>query len=156
MLNFKQFFQEGLGAEFDQLGIERNQMASVLNGTPFMIGDELSGQLKINGRVYSAPLPARIDIHDNLQLDEKGNFISGTLVITPGYLPTQTGKVGRKMDKKMYQNPTPVEEIKVHVNAKQLHGLLNTGLQQASSPQAAMGAMSGMGAPPSMGGPGGL
>jgi len=160
-LSFKSFFEQGYqgpGTMLDQQGIPRHLMRTILSGDVFMLGNETTGQLKINGKLFTAPIPAKIDVNDNnFHADESGNFLRGTLIIMSSQLPTQTNKVGREVDGKMIQNPGIAGDEKVVINAAQLKELLTVGLQQSAS-MAQMGGAGGgmgMGGPP-MGGMGGF
>lgn len=155
MLSFRAYFEteyKGPGTMFDNQGIPRHLMKTVISGDIFMLGNETNGQVKINGKTYSAPLPVRIDVDDdNFHADENGNFHRGTLVIMANQLPTQTNKVGKEIGGSMVQNPNDVGEEKVVINAEQLKNLLTVGMQQAAQNPMG-GGMGGMG----MGGMGGF
>lgn len=141
-LSFKSFFEDykGPGGMFDNLGIPRDKMAAVIAGGVFMIGDDKSGQVVINGKTYSAPLMARIERDDDYQEDEKGNFQSGNMVIMPGTMSTQTNKIGVKDGDDMTQAPDSGEET-VHITAERLKELLGLGFpdpaQAAADPMGA-------------------
>ncbi len=157
MLNFKRFLEDqeyaGPGTMMDNQGIPRQLMKHILSGDVFIIGDEGSGQIKLNGKVFSVPLPAKIDTTDgNFHVDKSGNFLRGTMIIMANDLPTQDNKIGKETPDGMIQNPQHVGQEKIVINAKQLKDLLTTGLQQ-SAQQAAMG---GMGGGMGMGGIGGF
>lgn len=144
--SFKAFFEEykGPGGMMDNLGIPRDKMAAIVSGTVFMVGDDKSGQVTINGKTYSAPLMARIDKDDNYQEDDDGNFIAGTLVIMPSTMPTQTNKVAIKDGDDMAQAPDEQGEERVHINAQRLKELLGLGFPDPAA--AGMDPMGGMGA----------
>ena len=146
-LSFKAFLEDykGPGGMFDNLGIPRDKMAAVVAGGVFMIGDDKSGQVTINGKTYSAPLMARIERDDDYQEDDQGNFQSGNMVIMPGTMPTQTNKVAVKDGDDMAQAPEAGEET-VHINAERLKGLLGLGFPDPAAAAAAGGdPMGGMG-----------
>lgn len=140
-ISFKSFMEayKGPGSMFDNMGIPRDNMAAVISGGVFMIGDDKSGEVVINGKTYSAPLMARIERDDDYQEDEQGNFQSGNMVIMPGMMPTQTNKVGIKDGKDMAQAPETPEEETVHINASRLKELLGLGFLDPAAAAAAGG-----------------
>lgn len=144
--SFKTFLEEykGPGGMFDNLGIPRDKMAAVISGGVFMIGDDKSGQVVINGKTYSAPLMVRIEKDEDYQQDDDGNFISGNMVIMPGTMPTHSNKVGMKDGDDMVQAPESNEEEKVHINAERLKDLLGLGFPDPAAAAAAGGMMGGM------------
>ena len=156
-LSFKSFFEDykGPGGMFDNLGIPRNKMAAVVAGGVFMIGDDKSGQVVINGKTYSAPLMARIERDDDYQEDDQGNFLSGNMVIMPGTMSTQTNKIAVKDGDDMAQAPEEAEEEKIHINAERLKDLLGLGFPDPAAAAAAGGEMGGMGGLGGAGLPGG-
>lgn len=131
---------------FDNLGIPRNQMAAVVSGSVFMIGDDKTGKVTIGGKTFSAPLMARIEKDNDYEEDDQGNFLSGNIVIMPGTMPTQTNKVGLKDGDGMVQAPESSEEESVHINAAQLKDLLGLGLGNGN-PESGMGMDMGGGLP---------
>jgi|GEM_PF-6898041 hypothetical protein len=148
-LSFKAFFEDykGPGGMFDNLGIPRDKMAAVIAGGVFMIGDDKSGQVTINGKTYSAPLMARIERDDDYQEDDQGNFQSGNMVIMPGTMPTQTNKIAVKDGDDMAQAPEDSGEETVHINAERLKELLGLGFPDPAAAAAAGGDPMGGGMP---------
>jgi len=138
-LSFKTFLEDykGPGGMFDNLGIPRDKMAAVVAGGVFMVGDDKSGQVSINGKTYSAPLMARIEKDDDYQQDDQGNFQSGNMIIMPGSMPTQTNKVAVTDGDDMAQAPDDAGEETVHVNAKTLKELLGLGFPDPAAAAAA-------------------
>lgn len=139
-ISFKTFLEEykGPGGMFDNLGIPRDKMQAVISGSVFMIGDDKSGQVTINGKTYSAPLMARIEKDEDYEEDDKGNFLSGNMIIMPGTMSTQSNKIGIKDGDNMVQAPELGEE-KIRINAKRLKELLTLGFPDSASTMDPMG-----------------